>query len=59
MRITKYQIINNINKINEMIDLGKNNSTIDIEDLKAERKNAYKILKKMRKSGKNQIEIGG
>lgn len=51
--MTKQDLKSAIEKINEMIEKAKTDSSIDVEDLKAERDNARRELNKIRRANLN------
>jgi uncharacterized protein YnzC (UPF0291/DUF896 family) len=48
--MTKQGLLKSIEKINEMLEKAKTDSSIDVEDLKAERDNARRELNKIRRA---------
>ena len=48
--MTKKHLEASIEKINEMLAMAKTDSSIDVEDLKAERDNARRELNKIRRA---------
>lgn len=48
--MTKQNLESAIEKINEMLKMAKNDPTIDVDDLKAERDNARRELNKIRRA---------
>ena len=48
--MTKQNLESAIEKINEMLEMAKNDPTIDVDDLKAERDNTRRELNKIRRA---------
>jgi hypothetical protein len=58
--LQKETLLESLKKINELLELSKTDSTIDVEDLKQEKRNCARELKKIRKNINcmQQIYIG-